>query len=474
MGTIMTLVTSLPTDKPATASTRGFYLAAWRWHFYAGLYVAPFLIMLAITGLIMMWSATLVGRDGEKAFSVTPTATQTAVSQQADAALANVPGGVLAQYIAPAKPESVAVFRINSGEAAIMVAVNPYDAQVLGQWDRRHALYDLADSIHSDMLIGTLGDRLIEIAAGFGIVLVITGLYMWWPRNGERFSAMLLPRFAEKGRQLWKALHRTIGFYASILLLVFLVSGLSWAGVWGAKFTQAWSTFPIGKWSDAPLSDATHASMNHGSIKDVPWTLEEAPMPMSGSDAGHPGLGHGQPVTLDNVIAFARAIGFDKRFQLNFPKDETGVWSISRDTMSNDSTDPRSDRTVHIDRYTGKVLADIKYENYGLAGKAMALGVSFHMGTIGLWNLILVTVYCLAVIFLSVSGFVLWWKRRPKGAPRLVAPAYPADMRLWKTGALVMLATSLLFPLTGATLLAVLVVDMLLIRRIKPLKRALS
>ncbi|MVA57939.1 PepSY-associated TM helix domain-containing protein [Agrobacterium vitis] len=470
----MSTITSLPVEKPVAASTRGFYFAAWRWHFYAGLYVAPFLIVLAVTGLIMMWSATLVGRDGEKAFTVTPTSAQTLVSQQADAALSAVPGGVIAQYIAPATPESVAAFRVNRGQESMMVAVNPYDAQVLGQWSRRSGLYDLADNIHSDLLIGTLGDRLIEIAAGFGVVLVITGLYMWWPRQGERFSQMLIPRFTDRGRQLWKSLHRTIGFYASILLLVFLVSGLSWAGVWGEKFTQAWSTFPIGKWSDAPLSDATHAAMNHGSIKDVPWTLEQAPMPMSGSHAGHAGLPDGQTVTLDNVIAYARAIGFDNRFQLNFPKDESGVWSISRDTMSNDSTDPRSDRTVHIDRYSGKVLADIKYENYGLAGKTMALGVSFHMGTIGLWNLILVTVYCLAVIFLSVSGIVMWWIRRPKGASRLMAPAYPADMRLWKTGAIVMLLTSLLFPLTGAALLAVLLLDMVLIRRIRPLKRALS
>ena len=50
----------------ATGLTRRFYITAWRWHFYAGLYVAPFLIMLAVTGLIMLWTATLYGRDGEK------------------------------------------------------------------------------------------------------------------------------------------------------------------------------------------------------------------------------------------------------------------------------------------------------------------------------------------------------------------------------------------------------------------------
>src|SRR5436190_21484047 len=73
--------------------TRKFYIAAWRWHFYAGLYVAPFLIMLAVTGLIMLWSAALVGRDGEKLYHVTPGPETIAVSRQAIAAVLAVPGG---------------------------------------------------------------------------------------------------------------------------------------------------------------------------------------------------------------------------------------------------------------------------------------------------------------------------------------------------------------------------------------------
>ncbi|WP_156951563.1 hypothetical protein [Ciceribacter selenitireducens] len=63
-------------------------------------YVAAFLTMLAVTGQIMRWSAVLVDRDGEKAYSVTPAASQVVVAQQPDAALAAVPGGSLVQHIA--------------------------------------------------------------------------------------------------------------------------------------------------------------------------------------------------------------------------------------------------------------------------------------------------------------------------------------------------------------------------------------
>lgn len=468
------MTTAISDKRADQASTRSFYFVAWRWHFYAGLFVAPFLLVLALTGLMMLWTSVLSGRDGEKYYTVTPAQTEVAVSAQADAALAAIPDGKIVQYIAPRTADGAAIFRVNKGDSASMVAIDPYSGTVLGSWQRRDGLYDLANTIHGTLMIGDLGDRLIEIAAGFGIVLVITGLYLWWPRDGKGFASVLVPQLAARGRQFWKSLHVTVGFYISLLLVVFLVSGLSWTGIWGEKFTQAWSTFPAAKWDNVPLSDATHASMNHGAVKEVPWTLEQTPMPMSGSNAGKHGLPEGQPANVDGIVAFARSIGFDSRFQLTFPAEESGVWTLSRDTMSNDSAIPLSDRTVHIDQYTGRVLADVGFSDYGVPGKAMAIGIAFHEGDMGVWNIILVTVFCLSIVFMSVSGIVMWWKRRPAGASRLMAPAVPADMKLWKTGAVIMVLVSLLFPLTGAVLLSVIALDWLIICRVKPLKRALS
>ncbi len=36
-----------------------FYNLAWRWHFYAGLFVAPFMVMLALTGIIYLFKPQL-------------------------------------------------------------------------------------------------------------------------------------------------------------------------------------------------------------------------------------------------------------------------------------------------------------------------------------------------------------------------------------------------------------------------------
>ncbi|MEO9780776.1 MAG: PepSY domain-containing protein [Sedimentitalea sp.] len=455
----------------AAPSPNKLYLAAWRWHFYAGLYVIPFLVTLALTGLIMLWVSTLSGRDGEW-ISVVPTGEALAASTLAQSATESVTGGTLVQYIAPRAPDLAAIFRVDAGDDAIMVAINPYTAEVLAEMPRRAGLYDLANEIHGTLLLGVTGDRMIEIAASLAMVLVATGLYLWWPR-GTQGLRVFVPNLAARGRLLWKSLHSTIGAWVSVILVFFLISGLSWAGIWGEKFVQAWNTFPAEKWG-APLSDVTHASMNHGAVKEVPWALEQTAMPASGSEAGADGLAANTPVTLDSVTAFAHQIGFENRFQLNLPAGEEGVWTVSRDSMSNDSTRPTDDRTVHIDQYTGKILADVRFADYSVYGKGMAVGIALHEGDLGLWNVALNTIFCLSVIFVAVSGAVMWWMRRPSGAGRLAAPPMPRDVPLWQGAVLVGLAISLAFPMAGLTLLAVLALDVLILSRIPALRRVLS
>jgi uncharacterized iron-regulated membrane protein len=294
---------------------------------------------------------------------------------------------------------------------------------------------------------------------------------MWWPRNAG-WRAALIPSVGRGGRAMWRSLHGVVGFWISLFLVFFLISGLSWAGIWGEKMVQAWSQFPAEKWDNVPLSDDTHASMNHGP-KEVPWALEQTPMPASGSQAGNPGLPDGTGITIDSMDELAREIGFEGRYQMNVPTGETGVYTFSRDSMSTDSTDPMSDRTVHVDRYTGNILADVRFEDYSLAGKAMAVGIALHMGTMGLWSVLANTLVCLSVLFLCASSVVMWWKRRAGGF-RLSAPPLPRDMPLWKGAVLVALAVSLAFPMAGVTLLAVLALDLLILQRIAPLKRVLS
>ncbi len=342
-------------EDAVASSANPFYFAAWRWHFYAGLYVIPFFIMLAITGLGMLWIGYIDGRDGER-IPVVPQEAALSISAQSDAALASIPGGTLKQYVAPRSDDLAAIFRVDLDGDAKMVVVDPYTAEVLDTFSRRAGWYDFMDGLHSDIMIGFVGDRMIEIAASLGMVLIATGLYMWWPRGEGGWRKAFIPSLG-RGRALWKSLHGTVGIWISVVLVFFLISGLAWTGIWGSKMTQSWSQFPAEKWDNVPLSDQTHASLNHDR-KEVPWALELTPLPASGSMAGVAVLESGTVLDINTMDMLARKIGFEGRYQMNLPKGETGVWTFSRDSMNSDSTSPTADRTVHVDQYTGKILAD--------------------------------------------------------------------------------------------------------------------
>ena len=456
---------SMP-QQDAVASTR-LYRAVWRWHFYAGLFVVPFLLALALSGLAILWFTGVAPENGDW-LKVTTQGQQLAPSAQADRATAAHSGGTLGKFIAPWGPDHPSIVQVNLPDGNRMVAVDPYSGAILQDRPQAGTWNDFFTHIHGELFMGTdggPGDFLIEIAASLGIILIVTGIYLWWPRNGRSFGAALLPQLSLRGRALWKSLHESIGIWIAVVLLFFLVSGMAWTGVWGGKLVQAWSTFPAEKWDAVPLSDERHASMNHGSTHEVPWTLEQTLMPESGSAAGITGIPMGTPVVLDSVYALGRALGFSGRFQVQPPADAKGVWTLSRDSASYDSTTPTADRTVHIDQYMGNILADVTYADYPALGKAMAVGIALHEGQLGWWNVALNALFCLSVVTLCVTGVVMWWKRRPAG--ELGAPRYPRDYRLTLGVAVIAIIAGLAFPLGGLAIIVFAIIDFLLPRRIK-------
>lgn len=457
------------------------YRAVWRWHFYAGVGVLPFVVLLALSGLAMLASGPLDRYiDGELLY-VTPTGTPLPASAQVASVAAAYPDAeVVTIGVSAAPDESVPVTIAPKHAAAahagghgasglVTVHVDPYTGTVLGERDENRTLYAWAKRLHGTLLVGTFGDYVIEIVASFGVLLIVTGLYLWWPRNGRTWMQALLPSVAVTGRRGSRDLHAAVGAWVAPLLIFFFVSGLAWTPFWGGQLVQAWSSLP-GERFDAPLGEATHAALEHGPHHGVPWVIEQTPLPVSGSGRGEPGVAADASITVDDVIEYARAAGFS-RFRVHFPRGEQGVWTVASTTIGGDTRELGGDRIVHLDAATGNVLADIRFEDYPLVGKLMAAGIPLHQGDTGFVNLVVNVSFCLAVIAMAAAAVAAWWARRPRGSRRLVPPPLPHDARVWRSAVMLMLALSLVFPLAALTTVVVLGADYLLLRRMPSLER---
>ena len=421
--------------------TSALYRAVWRWHFFAGLIVLPFVILIAVTGAIYLFKDEFNDAAYAERRFVAPAETQAlAPSEITRAALDAHPGTLVAYVPAPA-PDRTAEVKIAGADGLTdTVYVNPYDSTVVASdWDAGPSGSTpmwLVRKLHSLELVGWWGNRIVEAVAGWMVLLVATGLYLWWPRG--RKVGVMTPR-RTTGRPWWRDVHAVTGLYTAGFILFLALTGLPWSGVWGTYFYDlsyaAGLGMTDGYWSNVPTSTVPAGE----AMAQTPWIMEHHGMPMSGASGG-------VPAALDDVVATVEAAGLHPGYALAMPSGPSGVF-----TASVYPHDIAQERVIHLDQYTGVVLLDLGVSDLGTLGWLAEWGVSIHMGQqFGVANQIVLLLACVAMVVMSVSAIVMWWKRRPAGS--LGAPTVPADWRIPHAVLLMAIAAGLFFPLVGLTL----------------------
>ncbi len=457
----MTSASSLDTIRAAATPTTAretLYRAIWRWHFYAGLLSVPFMILLAVTGSIYLFKAEI---------NHTVFAYRNVVAIQGDAmlppsrlteaALSAVPGTRLASYTEPANPTGSAVVTLKTGAGKTLVYVDPYTGRVLDAIDANTEFMFVTRKLHSLVYLGKPASYVVEAVAGFALILVVTGFYLWWPRR--RTGGVVTLRGTPKRRIWWRDLHAVTGAFAGVVIFFLAFTGMPWSKFWGTHMqdyaSQAGIGYPPALWDDVPTSGATTAD-----VTTTPgWVAADAPVPTSTMTAA-------TPVTLDRAVAAAHDLGITRGFEMSVPSGATGVY-----TAAIYPSDLGKERTIHFDQYTGKPLVDLAFKDYGAVGKAIEFGINVHMGQQwGLANQLVMLATCIAIVLSSVAAVVMWWKRRPQG--RVGVPPLPTDRRVYRALWIAAAALGSAFPLTGVAIVAMLAFDLLIIRTVPPLRRA--
>ncbi|WP_439655513.1 PepSY-associated TM helix domain-containing protein [Shinella lacus] len=454
---------ALAAAEPSALAQR-LYRAIWRWHFFAGLLAVPFMISLAITGGLYLFNDEIDASLFRYRNYVAVGTAELLPSAIVEKALAAVPGGTLASYRTPAGKDRSARVTLASDAGRMLVFVDPYDGAVLDTLPANQEFNQVVEDLHSLDYFGTSWERIIEVVAGFAIVLVLTGLYLWWPRNAT--GGVVSVRGTPARRVFWRDVHAVTGVFASVLILFMAFSGLLWSGFWGAKVNATLTAngmgYPVELWDRVPHSMLITTDV----LPKASWLMENAPVPQSTVPAdGQKAL---PPIGLDNAVKIANAAGMLPGYELSPPSDQTGVY-----TAAIYPADLEYERTIHIDQYSGERLVDTAFADYPATGKAIEWCINVHKGQEwGLFNQLLMLSTSFIVIAMSVSAVVMWWKRRPKG--RIGVPPAPREKRIYLGLWAIAAVFGVLFPLTGITILAMILLDQLVIRFVPPLRRIFS
>ncbi|MFZ0075266.1 MAG: PepSY domain-containing protein [Exiguobacterium undae] len=447
--------------KSAKQTASSFYRTVWRWHFYAGIIFAPFLVMLAVTGSVYLFKPQIEQNLYQHYYEVTPQDERMSATEQINAVKAKYPDASITKYRPGESDDRSSEVKIATAAASATVFVNPYSGKIIGELADDDRIMNKIEEIHGELMAGTIGDRIVELVACWAIVLIVTGLFLWFPRNKTTgWSGVFIPRVRQGKKIFRRDLHAVPAFWITAGMLFLILTGLPWSGFWGTNFqslaTNQGLGYPPSIWGgEAPVS-----AVQTKDVAEVPWAAETLDVPKSNVE----GL---VPASIDDIVSIAKQQGMDPSYAISIPSDPTGVYTLSAYPAK-----AEDEATIHLDQYSGAVLADYRFDNYGLVGKAVALGITLHKGTeFGLINQLISLLICLGIILVAVSGFYLWFKRKPgkgMGAPK----GPPAKSVKWFI--LVLILLGILFPLVGLSLIIVWLVDFLIIRRIPAVRRFLN
>jgi uncharacterized iron-regulated membrane protein len=457
--------------EPGARPGSGWFRAVWRWHFFASFLVVPVLLLLAVTGLIYLFRFQLEPLLHPDLMRVDPPANALAQPylQQLAVVEYEYPGSTAVSLTEPRDDHSPTIVSIRTADGAARdVYVSPYGPEVLGSLDPDRTLSGYAIRLHGELMAGPWGDHVIELGACWAVVMAVTGYYLfvrgWRARRRARTAG-------RRGARLrWR--HGLIGAVAGVGLLALLVTGLPWTGFWGAKVQSFATAHGSSLWSTDPgaLSNPTSTldeSLPHSHQQDIPWAQQDSPVPSSRPSSG-PDRGERNVANVDTALAVADRAGLRHPMTVALPAadDPNGVFSVIGYAFDA----PSDERTVHVDRYGGQVVSTYGFDDYPLLAKVVAQGIGLHEGrSLGRWSFWGAALMCAGVIALCVTGPLMWWRRRPRGAARLGAPRGRLPVRSTPALAVLLVALGLFLPLFGISLLAVLLLDQLVLRRIPAL-----
>ena len=448
------------------------YNTIWRWHFYAGLFCIPFVLLLSVTGAIYLFKPQVEAVLDKPYNHLVITGATASAEAQVLAALAAVPGTKLNAYELPESPYAAVRVLVGSKQDLTRVYVHPHTLQILKLEQEDDKFMRIIHRLHGNLLMGDKGSYIVELAASWAIVMLITGLYLWWPRNSKSMAGIVYPRFSnarlsrnssdKKSRLFWRDLHAVTGFWISFFTLFLLLSGLPWAKSWGGLLKevrhissgkvvqQDWTTGRTSELAERQKMNMTvageseHADHQHMVDKNG---IHKMMMPKTDYSP------------LDRMVATVHPLHLAAPVLISPPSKKSPEWMASSKAQNRPL---RAD--LELDAETGAVKSRKNFADRPLLDRVIGVGVAVHEGQLfGWFNQLLGIFTALGLVLVSTSAVVLWWRRRLPGLlgalPGRTASYAPLLV-------VVILVLGVLLPFLGMSLVMTLLLEQLVLRHI--------
>ena len=268
------------------------------------------------------------------------------------------------------------------------LSVNPYTGDVLG-WVEGSDFFRTVRQLHRWLLDApaqrgemSVGKAIVGISTLLMVVILLSGLVIWLPRSYKALKSRLTLSCHKGWRRFVHDSHVALGFYATLLLLVMALTGLTWSFSW---------------------------------YRNAAYTLFGADMKAAPS-RGHAGGRPNNKMEKDKGRMFNYVVWDDvfDELRMLYPNYKTiklgqGTAQIQPDRKA---TMRRTD-TVTFHPASGEIVHIERYQDQPKSQSLRAWFYAFHTGSWGgIWTKILYFLAALIGASLPLSGYYLWIKRK--------------------------------------------------------------
>jgi uncharacterized iron-regulated membrane protein len=268
-----------------------------------------------------------------------------------------------------------------------MALFNSWTGEALGpgalSW---RAFFRVSNQVHVNLAMMTTGKWVVDVANAVFVFLVLSGLWIWWPRQW-RWNVLrnaLAIRFDLGGKARDWNWHNAVGFWFLLPLSIVAASGL----VISFKPVDLWWRDFAGKHllaAPKPLASTTRAPAPDTNRGSSGWT--------------------GVMALIDQQYP-----GWRWMMTSGAPRNGQGATTILVGTGSLGQR-----KLVHmltVDLANNTIVKTSAWENDAAGQRARLIARFGHTGEIaGLWGQWLAFIACLAGLVLVYTGFALSWRR---------------------------------------------------------------
>ena len=429
-----------------TISTHG---ALSRLHKFAGVIIAPFLIVAALSGFLYALAPTFEPWIYHDEVTATAPGNPRSLDEQIAAAQREHPTGHVVQVEPSEDPQETTrvLFADPSAPNASYthaVFVDPVDLHITGELQQYGGSRALpfrtwASDGHRTLWLGEPGRLYAELAASWLGALSILGLYLWLKRkqrNKKQPSKVL-------------ALHARVGAWLLPGFLFLTATGLTWSLVAGTAIGKVREEL---NWKEPSVAT---------SVAELGASTETGEHSGHAGHKGHAGhAGHEGGAKLagaQTALSAARTQGLTGVLEMTPPEKPCDAWGV-REARA--AFKLRSDAVAVTPN--GEVIDRINSADWPLAAQLTSWLIQLHMGTLfGIYSQIALAALALGLLVVSIAGLRMWWIKPRRGLPELkITPAVLAGG----------VAYSIIAPLFGASLVIFFLGDWI-VRRLRAPQR---